>query len=230
MLQYTKATLKAHLKSWVEGNGTDADEDFVAALDEIIQTAENNLSRDIDLDNLDSSLDTTTSNTEPEVFKPGNLTVERLLQISVAGHTYALLKRSRAFIEAMNSDGVNAAPKYYAEFDEDRWFVAPIANGSYLITVHGNYRPASITDGDDGTTTWFSTHVADVLALACRSAAAEFIKLWSLKAACDAEYTSRLADARALTANLQRIDIEDLIGSGRHQQQPTVPPEPAATN
>ena len=34
--EYTKASLKTHAKSWIEGNGSDADEEFVAALDELL--------------------------------------------------------------------------------------------------------------------------------------------------------------------------------------------------
>ncbi len=228
MLSYTKGTLKSHLQAWVEGNGVDADEDFVAALDEIIGLGEIECFRDLDLDNLNSVNTTTTAGTVPEVFRPENLIVEQTLIISIDGVKSTLHKRSRAFIEAMNRTDAEGFPRFYAEYDEDRWFTAPIADDAYLIYVHGTYTPASIVDGDDNNTTWLSTRLPDVFAAACESKAAQMLKNWNLKAAADDEYKRLLADARGVVAKLRPTDIEDIVQNRRTTQQPTVPPEPAA--
>ena len=228
MLSYTKASLKLHLQTWVEGNGADADSAFIAGLDEIIGLAEIECFRDLDLNNLNSVSTATTAGTVPEVFRPENLIVEELLVISIAGVKTQLHKRTRAFIEAMNRSGAEGSPRFYAEYDEDRWFTAPIAAAAYLIFVHGNYTPASIVDGDDGNTTWLSTRLPDVLASACESKAAQFLKNWNLKTAADDEYRRLLADARGVVAKLRTTDIEDMVQNHRTTQQPTVPPEPAA--
>ena len=229
MFQYTKASLKTHLQLWVEGNGADADDAFIAALDEIIQRGELRLARGVDLDNLDYVLTTTTAGTVPEVFKPAELVNERLLSISIAGRKTPLLKRSRAFIEAMNRDDGAGTPRYYGEFDEDRWFVAPIPAAAYLIYVHGNWRPASIVDGNDANTTWFSTRIPDLLASACSIEAASELKFWTLKALQEAEYTAKLAAFRGIAANLKRADYEDILKGRQSLNTPTVAPDPAAT-
>jgi hypothetical protein len=234
MFQYTKATLKENLQLWVEGNGDDADDAFVDALDEIIQRGELRLSRDLDLDNLDSVLTTTTAGTVPEVFKPDNLITERLLEISIAGRKYPMHKRHRAWIENMNRDGTElstAAPFtiYYGEYDEERWFVGPIPNAAYLIYVHGVFRPASIVDGNDDNTTWFSTRVPDLLQLACAVEAASQLKNWVRKADAENEYTAKLDDVRGITENLQRADIESIAMGRQVGRTPTIPPEPAAS-
>jgi hypothetical protein len=226
---YTKASLKTHLNSWVEGNGTDADAEFIAALDEIIQRGEARLYRDLDLDSLDSVVQTTTADTVPEVFKPENLVSERLVVISISGVKRQLLKRSRAWIEAMNRADANAAPVYFGEYDEDRWFLAPIPNGAYLIYVHGIYRPASIVDGSDSNTTWFSTRFPDVLAAACDIEAARKLKNWSRVAASEAEYIGKLDNVLAQTKNLKRADVEDIIGARNVVSTPTGPGEPEGT-
>ena len=228
MLSYTKASLKLHLQTWVEGNGIDADDAFVAGLDEIIGLAEIECFRDLDLDNLNSVNTATTAGTVPEVFRPENLIVEDLLVISIDGVKSQLHKRTRAFVEAMNRSDTQGSPKYYAEFDENRWFTAPIADDAYLIFVHGHYTPASIVDGDDSNTTWLSTRLPDVFVAACESKAAQLLKNWNLKAVADDEYKRLLADARGVVAKLRTTDIEDMIQNRRTTQQPTVPPEPAA--
>lgn len=234
MLQYTKATLKAHLQAWVEGNGADADEDFVAALDEIIQLGELMLTRDLDLENQDSVGTTSTSADSAEVFRPDSLIVERFLYITVDGRKRQLNKRSRAYVEMFNRDDATGVPEYYCELDQSdpdtgRWLVAPVSDADYMVTVHGTFLPTSITDGNDDAVTWFSTRVPDVLALACQIKAAENLKFWSRKAAAEAEYKSRLDDAKASVANMTRADIEDLIGGRRNMQQPMQAPEPSAT-
>lgn len=230
MLQYTKATLKAHLSQWTEGNGAQADDAFVAALDEIIQRGELRIYRDLDLDNLDSINDTTTAAISNEVFKPDNLVDERLVTINAAGRERLLLKRSRAWVSMHNLLGATGVPQYYCEWDEDRWAVTPTSDAPYLITVQGSYRPASITDGSDGTTTWFSTRMPDLLAGACTIEAAEFLKFWTRKAVAEAEYTAKLDGARGITENLRRSDIEDMTAGRQNRQTPTQPPDPAATN
>jgi hypothetical protein len=235
MFQYTKATLKDHLQLWVEGNGDDADDTFIAALDEIIQRGELRLSRDLDLDNLDSVLTTTTAGTVPEVFKPDNLVTERFMEVSIANVTYPLSKRHRAWVAGMNRAGAELDPTaipgelYYAELDEERWTFAPIPDDAYLIYVHGIYRPASITDGNDDNTTWFSTRVPDLLATACAIEAAEMLKNWARKAVAEAEYTAKLDDVRGITENLQRADIESIVGGRQVARVPTIAPEPAAS-
>lgn len=231
MLSYTKATLKDHLSAWVEGNGAQADEDFVNALDEIIQSGEVKLSRDLDLDSLDSVSTVSTVASAAEVFKPDNLIAERLLVVVDGdGKKKSLVKRGRAYIEELNSEDEEGVPQFYSEFDEDRWFFAHVPDDIYLVFVHGDFTPASIVDGDDDTTTWFSTRVPDLLALACESEAARYLKFWAKKAEADASYTAKLDNARAITANLQRSDIEDIVGSGQRENRPSMPPAPEATN
>ena len=99
MLSYTKASLKLHLQTWVEGNGADADSAFIAGLDEIIGLAEIECFRDLDLNNLNSVSTATTAGTVPEVFRPENLIVEELLVISIAGVKTQLHKRTRGLLK-----------------------------------------------------------------------------------------------------------------------------------
>lgn len=228
-IQYTKGTLKTHLKEWIESNGVNAEARFVAALDEIIQQAEKQCYTDLDLDSLDSIADTATAGTVLEVFKPENLITERLVVISVAGESYPLQKRHRAFIACRNSLGTQGPPRWYAEADEVRWALAPIPGAAYLIKVHGIYRPASLVDGNDNGTTWLSTRMPELLSAAAAVYACKFLKFWPRHVEAQAEYASKLDSLRGQTKNLQRSDVEDIIGRRNSVDTPTIPPEPAAT-
>lgn len=221
--QYTKASLKTHLKSHIEGNGSDADEEFVAVLDEIIQQAEKQCFTDLDLDSLDSKADTTTAGTVLTAFKPENLITERLVTITVGSRAYALHKRSRAFVALRNSAGTTGSPRWYAEDDEELWSLAPIPDAAYLMEVHGIYRPASLVDGNDSNTTWLSTRMPELLQAAADVFACRFLKFWGRETAAMAEYTGKLEGLRGQTKNLQRSDIEDIVKGRNSVDAPSTP-------
>jgi hypothetical protein len=217
MLTFTKATLKTALQKW----NTTADTEFVGELDAIIKRGELRLERLLDLEMLDSVATTTTAATVPEVFVPDNLIVDRLLMIdSGAPGKKAMLHRSRGWIELMNEDDEEGLPRFYCDFDEGRWFVTPIPNAAYLIYVHGLYRPASIADGNDDNTTWLSEHLPDLLFLACSVEACEFLKFWAHKASNEIDLNTKAAAFLGIAANLQRSDIEDLLGGRQNQNKP----------
>lgn len=225
--QYTKATLKTHLSSWVEGNGTSADAEFVAALDEIISRGELRLLRDLDLCALDSVATTNTAIGTQTLTKPATLIADRALFIDISSLPRAIIKRSRQFMEMLG--GQTGTPRYYGELSETTWRLAPTPDAVLTVRVHGIYRPTSLAEGVDGGTTWLSTRFPDLLAHACDIEAAEFLKFWARKAAAEVAYGSKLDDARGQTTNLRRTDIEDMISWAGTMQAPTVAPEPAAT-
>ena len=50
------------------------------------------------------------------------------------------------------------SPRYYALFDVDNFIIGPTPDSSYAVELHYFYRPASLTAGADGGTTWLSTN------------------------------------------------------------------------
>lgn len=228
MLQYTYATLRGHLTTWIEGNGDDADTNFVSALDEIIQRGEARLYRDLDIATLDTLATTATEASTAEVDKPEDLISEEVVILSGSPNSQ-LQKRSRAFIAAMNLTGATGAPRYYAELSAEQWTLAPIPVGTSTLTVHGMYLLPSITDEqDDDAVTWVSTRIGDVLAHACEIEAASMLKFWTLKEAKEKDYLGKLDDARAITENQRKTNVGDIMGLRAKARQATGP-DPAGT-
>ena len=48
-------------------------------------------------------------------------------------------------------------PKYYADWDEDTFLLAPTPDSNYTMELHYFYRPQSITASSDGTS-WLGTN------------------------------------------------------------------------
>ena len=217
MLQYTQTTIKSSLQTW----NVNADPDFVTNLPEIIRRGELRLARFLDLDNLDT-MDTsvsTAASTET-VTKPSTLIAERLVEVTVTAVKTFVKKRSRAWVDNYTKAGGTGTPIYYAERSETLWALAPIPAGVYPLTVHGQFTFASIMDGSGSATTWFSTQVPDLFFYACSIEACEYLKAWSKKAQNEEDF-NRLGQEFVSTArNLQRADIEDILGNRQNQNQP----------
>lgn len=214
--EYTKTSLKTALQLW----NTNADSEFVGALDEIIKRGEFRLERMLDLEQFDTAVAAETAAGTALVVKPANLVIDRLLMLASGAGWVPLPRRSRAWVEMYNVDGETGVPKYYADYDEANWFVAPIPSAILAITVHGLYRPVSLVDGADAGTTWLSTRVPDLLYLACSVEANEFLKFWAHKAANEVELADKAQKFLGIAAGMQRSDVEDIVGNRQNVNKP----------
>jgi hypothetical protein len=62
-----------------------------------------------------------------------------------------------SFLQEYNPDSTTTGqPRYYAQFDNENFLLAPTPNDDYVMELHYFYRPASLTAGADGGTTWLS--------------------------------------------------------------------------
>ena len=65
-------------------------------------------------------------------------------------------------------------PKYYANWDQDRLYLAPTPNSAYKIELALNKQPTGLSTTT--TTTWLSTNAPKVLLYACLVEAYRFLK------------------------------------------------------
>jgi hypothetical protein len=62
-----------------------------------------------------------------------------------------------SFLQEYNPDSATGGPpKYYAQFDNANFILAPTPDDNYQMELHYFYRPASLTSGSDSGTTWLS--------------------------------------------------------------------------
>jgi hypothetical protein len=62
-----------------------------------------------------------------------------------------------SFLQEYNPDSTTTGqPRYYAQFDNENFLLAPTPNDDYVMELHYFYRPASLTAGSDSGTTWLS--------------------------------------------------------------------------
>ena len=97
-----------------------------------------------------------------------------------AGNQYYLEQRDTSFIaEYYSTPGTSAVdiPKYYANWDENFWVLAPTPDKTYEITLAYNKEPVSLTDASvSGTGTFLSNKYQDLLLYACLVNAYGYLK------------------------------------------------------
>jgi len=174
-MAYTLDNLRTDIKNYTEvGSNVFSD----SVLSTIIKNAENKIYREVDSD---QDRFYATSNLiigNRYVTIPSDLRLIRYVQLKDSeGNQYYLEQRDTTFMAEYYSDPGNSSvdiPKYYANWDEDFWVVAPTPDKTYEITLAYNKEPTSITTDTGGT--YLSNKYQDVLLYACLVNAYGYLK------------------------------------------------------
>ena len=165
-MAYTLANLQTDIRNYTEV-GSNVLSDTV--LERIIKNAELKIHRAIDTD---QSTFYATSNLiigNRYVTIPADLRFIRYVQLKdTEGNQFYLEQRDTSFMaEYYSTPGTSAVdiPKYYANWDEEFWMVAPTPDRTYEITLAYDKEPATITTDTSGT--YLSNKYSDLLLYAC---------------------------------------------------------------
>mgnify|MGYP003145696745 FL=1 len=146
-MAYTLDNLRTDIRNYTEVSSTVLSD---SVLERIITNAENKITRAIDTD---QNVFYATSNLivgNRYVTIPDDLRAIRYVQLTdQEGNQYYLEQRDTSFIaEYYSTPDTNAVdiPKYYANWDETFWVVAPTPDKTYAITLAYDKEPISITN------------------------------------------------------------------------------------
>ena len=177
-MAYTLTNLQDDIKGYTEvGSNV-----FTSSvLNTLIKNAENKIYREVDSD---QDRHYATSNLiigNRYVTIPADLRLIRYVQLKDSDNNqYYLEQRDTSFIaEYYSTPGTSAVdiPKYYANWDENFWVVAPTPDRTYEITLAYNKEPVSLTDSSVSTTgTYLSNKYQDLLLYACLVNAYGYLK------------------------------------------------------
>ena len=172
-MSFTLATLKTAIQDYTDNSETT----FVTHLPDFIKAAEEKIFKSIDLDLFRKNVTSAVSSSDQFLTVPTDYLASFSLQITTAGSEGFLLQKDTNFIrEYTPNASTTGLPKYYARFDNDNFILAPTPNSNYTIELHYYYRPASLTAGADGATTWISTNAPFALLYGALIEAYTFMK------------------------------------------------------
>ena len=174
-MAYTLAELQTDIRGYTEvGSNVFTD----AVLSRIIQNAENKIYREVDSDQDRQYATSSLIIGNRYVTIPSDLRLIRYVQLKdSAGNQYYLEQRDTTFMAEYYSDPGSSSvdiPKYYANWDENFWVVAPTPDKTYEITLGYNKEPVSIVTDTAGT--YLSNKYGDLLLYACLVNAYGYLK------------------------------------------------------
>ena len=164
-MAYTLTNLQDDIKSYTEVDSTVFTE---AVLNRFIQNAEERIYRSFDADMERHYATSTTIIGNRYVTIPSDLRVIRYVQLKDAsGNQVYLEQRDPSYIATYYDTPGTASstlPKYYANWDENYWVIAPTPNAAYEITLAYNKNPVSLTDATKSASgTYLSNKYQDLL-------------------------------------------------------------------
>jgi hypothetical protein len=177
-LTYTLENLRTDIRNYTEVGSTVFSD---TVLDKFIQNAENRIYRSFDADLERFYATSTCIIGNRYVSIPSYLRVIRYIQLTDDdGNQVFLEQRDPSFMAeyyATPSSASTSIPKYYANWDEEYWVVAPTPDTAYAITMAFNKEPTSLTDSSVSTTgTYVSNKYQDLLLYACLVNAYGYLK------------------------------------------------------
>jgi|TARA_R110000803_G_C11964983_1_gene319127 hypothetical protein len=154
-MSFTLAQLKTAIQDYTDNSETS----FVTHLPDFIKSSEERIFKSVDLEIFRKNVTSSLTTSDKFLTIPTDYLSSFSLQITTAGSEAFLLQKDVNFLqEAYSGSTSTATPRYYAQFDEDNFLLAPTPNSSYAIELHYYYRPTSLTAGADSGTTWLSTN------------------------------------------------------------------------
>jgi len=169
----TYSELKQAIQDYTENDETS----FVINLPLFIRLAEERILKSVQLNLFQKNQFGTMSTGNEYLSAPSDFLAPFSLSIDVSGDKEFLIFKDLDFVQTYNPDSTTTAqPRYYAQFDVDNFILAPTPNANYTVDIHYLYRPASLTSGADGGTSWLSTNAEITLLYASLIEAYTYMK------------------------------------------------------
>ena len=173
-MSFTDSGLKTSIQNYMDNSETT----FVNTLDTFIQEAENRIFNTIELNVFRKNVTGTAASGNTYLSAPTDFVAPLSLAVldSSNNYTYLLLKHPSFMRSYIKSAATTGVPKYYGQFDDDTFILAPTPNANLTFELHYLYEPASLTTKGDSGTTWVSTNTPNLLLYGSLVEASIFMK------------------------------------------------------
>ena len=153
-MAYTFTTLKTAIEDYTQNT----ESTFVSQLSRFIINAEERILKECQLDVFRKSSQGSATSGNQYLSKPTDFLAQNSLSvIKSSSKEFLLYKQVTALQDYTPNPTTTGTPKYYADWDNDTFLLAPTPDSSYTMELHYFYRPTSITATSDGTS-WLGTN------------------------------------------------------------------------
>lgn len=155
-MSFTYAELKTAIQDFTENN----EPSFVRNIPLFIRQAEERILKNVQLDLFRQNATGQMSAGNQYLEVPNDFLAPFSLSYANnptgVGSNYMDYKDASFVREYQGEDGVTGKPRYYAQFNEDNFILAPKPDSNYSVQLSYFYRPISLTAGAESGTTWLS--------------------------------------------------------------------------
>jgi hypothetical protein len=148
-MAFTFTTLKTSIQDYAQNSETT----FVSQLDRFIINAEERILKEVQLDVFRKNSTGTFTASNKFLAKPGDfLSPYSLSAVNSSNNEFLLYKQVTFLQDYTPNPATTGTPKYYADWNDASFLVAPTPDQGYTAELHYFFRPASITTSSTGTT------------------------------------------------------------------------------
>jgi len=160
-MSWTYSNLKTAIQNYAESTETS----FTTNLDNFIKTTEERILKGVQLDDFRKNVTGSSESDNTYLAMPSDYLSPFSLAVidGDSNYNYLLLKHVSFIRDYTPVAATTGEPKYYAEFDEDTFIVAPTPNSNFTFELHYFHRPSSLISAGDSGTTWLSTNAPNAL-------------------------------------------------------------------
>ena len=153
-MSFTYAQLKQAIQDYTENDETS----FVTNLPLFIRQAEERILKNVQLSLFRNNATASTTASNPYLAVPSDYLAPFSLSLrGPDGDRFFIEFKDPSFVQTYTPDTTTTGePRYYCVFDIDNFLLGPTPNSAYTAELHYFYRPASLTAGAEGATTWLS--------------------------------------------------------------------------
>ena len=160
-MSFTYAQLETAIQDYTENTETS----FVSNLATFITQAEERILKSVQLSLFRKNVSGTMANANRFLACPSDYLAPFSLSFVDASSDHVFLDfKDPDYVQSFNPDAATVGlPRYYAVYDVDNFILGPTPNAAYNVELHYFYRPASLTAGAAGGTTWLSENASIAL-------------------------------------------------------------------
>jgi hypothetical protein len=160
-MSFTYAQLQTAIQDYTENSETS----FVSNLSTFITQAEERILKSVQLSLFRKNVSGGMTNANRFLACPSDYLAPFSLSFVDASSDHVFLDfKDPDYVQSFNPDATTVGlPRYYAVFDVDNFILGPTPNAAYDVELHYFYRPASLTAGASGGTTWLSENASIAL-------------------------------------------------------------------
>ena len=160
-MSFTYSGLKTAIQDYLDSTETS----FVTNLPTFITTTEERIFKNVQLDDFRKNQVGNFTASGPYLECPTDYLAPFSMAVidSSSNYNYLLLKQVSFIRDYSPNASTTGLPKYYAEFDNNTFMVAPAPDSAYEVELHYYYRPASLTTTTGSETTWLSENAPNAM-------------------------------------------------------------------